>query len=116
MYYGTNCENRIDLCLNSTCVSGQGYCKITGITTSCVCLKGYEGENCEDKSSALKTHNTIMSMASALAFIILGLFWCMILFMDYLTYFVIKDKRLKQREQRENIPISFKYINFTTES
>jgi len=99
VYYGANCENTIDLCLNSTCVSSQGYCKMTGITATCVCLKGYEGENCKDKSSALKTQNAIVSMASILAFIIIALFWGLILFTDYLTYFVIKDRREKEKKK-----------------
>ena len=116
VYYGANCENTIDLCLNSTCVSGQGYCKMTGITTTCVCLKGYEGENCKEKSSALKTHYTMVSMASVLAFIIIGLFWCMILFIDYLTYFVIRDKRDKERKKTAKNAKKDKKVNLSSES
>jgi hypothetical protein len=116
VFYGTSLIYKIDLCLNSTCESGQGYCKMLGITTTCVCLKGYEGDNCEEKSSALKTHYTMVSMASVLAFIIIGLFWCMILFIDYLTYFVIRYKRDNQRAKKKNAPMHFKYINFNTES
>ncbi len=87
VYYGTNCENQIDLCLNSTCVSGQGYCKMKEEIAICICLNGYEGDNCQDKSASLKTQKTIVSMASILAFIMIGLFWCFILLMDFLKYF-----------------------------
>ena len=102
VYYGTNCENRIDLCLNSTCVSGQGYCKMTGTATTCKCLNGYEGENCQEKSASLKIQNTIVSTASILAFILIGLFWSFILLMDYLKYFVIKDTNVKNKNKMMN--------------
>jgi len=102
VYYGTNCENRIDLCLNSTCVSGQGYCKMTGTATTCKCLNGYEGENCQEKSASLKIQNTIVSIASILAFLVIGLFWSFILLMDYLKYFVIKDTNVKNKNKMKN--------------
>jgi hypothetical protein len=104
VYYGANCENQIDLCLNSTCVSGQSNCKMIGTTTICICFNGYEGENCQDKSASLKTQRTIVSMASILAFIMIGLFWGFILFMDYLKYFAFKDERMKEKKSTKIIP------------
>jgi len=56
-------------------------------------LYGYEGVNCDKKSESLQTQKTIVSIASILAFIILGLFCCLIFFMDYLKYFVIKNAK-----------------------
>ena len=103
VYYGVYCENEIDLCLNSTCVKGQGYCKMVNSKVTCVCLNGYEGEKCDQKSSALKTQSTIVSMASILALVILGLYCCMILFMDYLKYFVIKEKRMKETKKKNKL-------------
>jgi hypothetical protein len=100
---GVYCENQIDLCLNSTCVPNQGYCKVTDTTTAtCICLYGYEGVNCDQKLESLKTQKTIVSITSILAIVILGSFWCLILFMDYLKYFVIKDKRQKDRKKSKN--------------
>ena len=100
IYYGINCENQVDLCLNSTCAKGQGYCKVSGSTAKCVCLSGYVGVDCNEKSSALKTQSTIVSLASVLAFIIMGLFWFLVFFMDYLKYFIIKDKRVKETKKK----------------
>ena len=96
VYNGIYCENQVDLCLNSTCVKEQGYCKVSGSMVTCVCLSGYEGLNCDQKSSALKTQKAIVSMASVLAFVIMGLFWFMVFAMDYLKFFVMKDKRVKE--------------------
>ena len=111
LYYGVYCENEIDLCLNSTCAKGQGYCKMVNSAATCVCLNGYEGEKCDQKSSALKTQSTIVSMASILAFVILGSYCFMILFMDYLKYFVIKDKRTKESKKKNNSKKSIKKPN-----
>jgi hypothetical protein len=99
IFFGMNCENKRDLCVNLTCVKNQGYCKVTGIIATCVCLNGYIGEDCGEKSSALKTQNTIVSFTSILAFIIIGLFLALVLFMDFLKYFVMeKIDRNKKRQ------------------
>ncbi len=112
---GIYCENQIDLCLNSTCVPNQGYCKVTGSTTStCVCLYGYEGVNCDQKSESLQTQKTIVSIASVLAFIILGLFWCLIFFMDYLKFFVMKSSLSQTYKLKKQKSKKFVYHNDET--
>jgi hypothetical protein len=75
---------------------------MTGTATTCKCLNGYEGENCQEKSASLKIQNTIVSTASILAFILIGLFWSFILLMDYLKYFVIKDTNVKNKNKMMN--------------
>jgi hypothetical protein len=41
-FYGAQCENRMDLCLNIDCMN-RGYCiKTLG---ECKCFKGYSGKN-----------------------------------------------------------------------
>ncbi len=112
---GIYCENQIDLCLNSTCVPNQGYCKVTGSTTStCVCLYGYEGVNCDKKSESLQTQKTIVSIASILAFIILGSFCCLIFFMDYLKYFVMKSSLSQTYKLKKQKSKKFVYHNDET--
>ena len=39
-------------------------------------------------------------MASVLAFVIMGLFWLMVFAMDYLKFFVMKDKRVKETKKK----------------
>ena len=96
LYYGTYCEKQKNLCVNSTCNTNQGYCKMNGSMTTCVCFYGYFGVDCDETSGSLKTRNTIVSVTSILAIIILALFVCFIFLMDYLKYFVFKDKRVKE--------------------
>ena len=84
---------------------------MTGSTTAtCVCLYGYEGVNCDQKSESLQTQKTIVSIASILAFIILGSFWCLIFFMDYLKYFVMKSS-LSQK-YKKNVQNSIEIEKF----
>lgn len=100
-FYGVYCENMIDLCQNVSC--GRGQCRVSSVnaTTSCVCFNGYVGIDCSEKSSVLKLQNSIVSGATILTFILLGLFVALILFMDYLKFFVIKDKRVKETQRKK---------------
>ena len=79
-------------------------------TTTCVCLYGYEGVNCDQKSESLQTQKTIVSIASILAFIILGSFWCLIFFMDYLKYFVMKSS--SSQKYKKNVQNSIEIEKF----
>jgi len=102
-FYGTNCQNIKDLCENLTCIKGQGTCRIdygnSDPSSSCMCLKGYLGEDCSQISTSLQVHNAIVSVTTILTILIISLFWAFILFMDYLKYFVIKNKRAKKTKK-----------------
>ena len=104
-FYGTNCQNIRDLCANVTCVKGQGYCRTHYVdfnpTATCICLIGYLGNDCSQKSSTLQVHITIVSVTSILAISIIVFFWAFILFMDYVKYFVIKSNRFKETEKNQ---------------
>ena len=53
LYYGTNCENKVNICINVTC-SGQGYCLDNGTVPVCKCYMGYFGDRCEQQDSSKK--------------------------------------------------------------
>ena len=101
IFYGTYCENKVDLCLNSSCVKNQGKCFMNGTEALCSCFQGYAGLNCESLSESLKVTKTLISLASILAFVILSLFVFGVILMDCLKYFVIKDKRIR-KDHRDN--------------
>ena len=96
IFYGTFCENQVNLCLNSSCESGQSKCVQNGTTTQCICFNGYTGLNCESLTESLKVTKSLISFTSILAFIILGSFVFGVIFMDCLKYVIIKDKRRKR--------------------
>ena len=104
-FFGTNCQNIKDLCANLTCIKDQGYCQINykdlNPTAWCFCLNGYLGDGCSQKSLALQVHNIVVSVATILAIVIVTLFCAFVLFMDYLKYFVIKDKSVRKRKKKK---------------
>lgn len=103
MYYGKYCENQKDLCQNSSCVQSQSYCKVVGSSATCVCFGGYIGVNCEEKSRSLETRNKIVSVTSILAILILVLFCCLIVFMDFLKYHVMKNNSSIYQTKESNL-------------
>jgi hypothetical protein len=50
LYYGPQCQYKIDLCQNQTC-SSKGYCKETNENASCKCFPNYSGSECEITST-----------------------------------------------------------------
>ncbi len=103
MHYGKYCENRKDLCQNSSCVQSQGYCKVVGSSATCVCFSGYIGGNCEEKSRSLETRNKIVSITSLLAIIILILFCCLIFLMDFSKYFIMSKSQSKSIKIKKDL-------------
>lgn len=104
IYFGTFCENQLNLCFNSSCVIKQSKCVQNGSNTFCICFKGYTGVNCDSLTESLKVTKALISLSSILAFIILGLFVLCVISMDCLKYFVIKEKsRIKEKGFREKL-------------
>ena len=59
-YFGEKCERSLkNFCNNKKCLNG-GSCIYNEEENfaSCVCLKGYIGESCQEKSFCLKPQNT----------------------------------------------------------
>jgi len=95
LYYGTYCENKVDVCLNTTdlCIMGQGYCILNGTQPACKCLKGYSGTKCEIQSTSLVVTKAIINSSSIVAIIVFVSFLILILFFDYTKYCLMKNKK-----------------------
>ena len=106
-YYGTFCENKVDLCHNNTelCVYNQGYCFMNDTQPMCKCLKGYSGAKCEIVSQSLKVIKSIINAATIIAILALAAIVFFVLFLDYTKYFVIKQKKTapKKKQQIESL-------------
>ncbi len=99
LYYGTCCENKVDLCQNNTdiCIKGQGYCVVNGSQPSCKCLKDYSGIKCEIQSSSIIVTKAIVNATSIIAIVVLVSFVILILCFDFTKYFLMaKNKQSKQ--------------------
>ena len=98
-FYGTNCEHRINMCANRTCLN-RGICKINELTYSpyCSCLKYFSGETCEIHSSELVTIKNIISVASITAIIIIIVFYLIFIQNDIFKYFIFKNQCLLKKK------------------
>jgi hypothetical protein len=104
LYYGTFCENKVDVCLNTSylCIMGQGYCILNGTQPACKCLKGYSGTKCEIQSTSLAATKAIINVSSIVAIMVLVSFVILILFFDYTKYCLMKNNKYsKKRNQVE---------------
>ena len=101
-FYGTNCEHRIDMCANYTCLN-RGICKINEKTFSpyCSCLKYFSGETCEIQSSELVTIKNIISVASITAIIIIIVFYLIFILNDVFKYFIFKNQCLLKKKGKK---------------
>ncbi len=94
LYYGTYCENKVDLCSNSTgmCYKNQGYCIMNDTQPMCKCLTGYSGTKCEITSASLVVRNAIINASSIIAIIVLVSFVIIVLCFDYTKYFLMNKR------------------------
>ncbi|RNA21834.1 crumbs -like protein [Brachionus plicatilis] len=58
LFYGANCEKKIDVCENETC-SKNGVCYDVENEPKCKCFKSYSGEKCQVESQEIKTVKTL---------------------------------------------------------
>ena len=92
IFYGANCENEINLCLNSTvCFNNQGYCIMNGTQPICKCKSDYSGVNCEIISSSLATRKSIINASTIIAIISLVCLAITIVSMDFTKYFMMDN-------------------------
>jgi hypothetical protein len=98
VFYGINCENKLDLCQNNTelCINKQGYCIMNGTRPICKCLLDYSGIKCEIMSTSLVVKNAIINAATLIAIVVLVSFGLLILFFDYTKYFLSQRSILKK--------------------
>ena len=100
LFYGRYCENKIDLCLNSSvCFNNQGYCIMNGSQPVCKCKLDYSGINCEIESTSLIIRKSIIDASTIIAIIVLVSFVIMILCFDYTKYFLMKKKKIIKRKE-----------------
>jgi hypothetical protein len=106
LFYGIYCENKIDLCLNSTiCYNNQGYCKMNGSQPVCNCIVGYSGVNCEIISSSLAAKKIIINVSALIAFVVIAFFIFTIFVFDYTKYFLMAKpikKKLKTKKPKSH--------------
>ncbi|RNA38798.1 neurogenic locus notch-like protein [Brachionus plicatilis] len=103
LFYGLNCEKKIDVCQNETC-SRNGVCYDGGFEPKCKCFSKYSGDKCQIESQEIKTIKAVISTSSILAICILILLSLLIITCDLLTFFCRKKKRkvyLRNDEERK---------------
>jgi len=111
VYYGIYCENKIDLCKNSTiCFNNQGNCIMNETEIMCKCKKDYSGINCEIMSTALVVRNTIINVASLIAIIFIACLILLVLFFDYTKYFVM-SKQVNKNESINQVEMKTFYYH-----
>jgi hypothetical protein len=93
-FFGTNCENKLDLCKNSTlCVSDQGYCITNDTRPACKCKIGFSGLKCEIVSSSLAVTKSIVNAATLITFIVFVCLILLIVVFDVSKYYLTKNKK-----------------------
>jgi hypothetical protein len=104
LFYGQNCENKFELCLNSTiCISSnQGLCQMNETKPICKCFKGYSGANCEIISTSLVLRKAFINVTAIIAIGIIVIYVIMILCFDFTKYFLMK-KTIKIQKKKELI-------------
>ena len=86
-YEGIYCESKIDVCKNETC-SGNGKCEDVNSQAKCKCFSMFLGERCEAKSEELVKIQSVISTATLIAIIAVGLFYCTFIAMDISKMYV----------------------------
>ena len=93
LFYGIYCENKKDLCLNSSiCFNNQGYCVMNESQAMCKCKLDYSGVNCEIMSTSLIVRKAIINVTTIIAIVVLVCYTLFIICFDFTKYFVMKDK------------------------
>ena len=85
IYYGDRCQMKVDICEGISC-SFNGKCFNIMNVPVCKCFINYNGTRCELKSEALKAIESTISCMSIVAICLIGIFFVMIMAMDYFTY------------------------------
>ena len=111
-YEGRYCESRIDVCKNETC-NGNGKCEDVNSQAKCKCFSMFLGEKCEVKSEELVKIQSVISTATLIAIIAVGLFYCSFIAMDLSKVCVRnrnKNKWKKYGSKKVHVQ-KFTYVN-----
>jgi hypothetical protein len=93
-YQGTFCETKIDVCKNQTC-SNHGNCVDKNNQPFCECFSLYLGENCNIESSGLIVIQSVISVSSIIALIVVISFYGCFIIIDLTKIFQRKNYRKK---------------------
>ena len=102
LYFGTHCENKVDLCLNKTdiCLNDQqGYCIMNGSQPMCKCKNGYSGVKCEIASTSLIVRKVIINVSTVIVIVVMISLIILVLFFDYTKYILIKKNEKKVQKK-----------------
>lgn len=112
-YFGSNCQNAVDLCFSNNSCKNNGICVSNPITgqMKCSCLKYFSGSNCQEINWDYEVIKIVISVSTIVAIVILILFYCIIIIFDIMTY---RQTKKIERRYRKNLlpgqkPINYKY-------
>lgn len=110
IYYGQNCEHKINVCANETC-SSSGYCRDYGNRPKCSCFPNYSGDHCEIESLHKRIVKIATLTSTIIAIIILTILVCILVCDDCsnLIYFHPKQRQLQKIYKKRMKPIHFVY-------
>jgi WD40 repeat protein len=108
-YEGVYCQNKINVCANETC-SSNGVCEDVNSLPKCKCFSMYEGEKCGTQSNQLKTIQSLISMTSVIAIIVIVCFYLMIIVMDLIRFFT-RSSNGKLSVIRKGMVTKYVYYN-----
>ncbi len=99
-FHGTYCESEYDLCANVTCNNGRCYKKAIN-ETACRCFYMYEGEYCDQPSGKMKNIQTVISVSTITAIVIISCFYFLIILNDFLNLCLPKQYRMKKSKAKK---------------
>ena len=100
MYYGRQCENKFNFCLNSTiCIQNQGFCQMNGTQPMCKCFMDYSGTNCEIMSTSLIVKKAIISTTTIIAIIVMICYVVVIFCFDYTKYCLMGNNKTNKKKK-----------------
>lgn len=102
IFYGTYCENEIDLCANETC-SANGYCSVVKHEAKCECFTLYSGDHCEIETVKRKFIKAVVSIASVIAIICVITFYLIVITSDVLKFTVCREPTVSVRKRNKKL-------------
>ena len=109
IFHGTYCENKVDLCKNSTiCYNNQGFCVMNDTQPFCKCKTQYSGVNCEIMSNYLVFQKGVVWLTTIICIIVIVCLIMIVLGFDFTKYFLMNKNKGNKPAQRK--PVIKRYI------